>query len=86
MVTILNPWTLGPLNPVFLFRLRSAYRTEEFPQIQEADMPSFRAAGASVQGAIANRAHFHDLHYTLSKTGSSRAGLTGRTGRLAGRL
>jgi hypothetical protein len=85
MVTVLNPWTLGPLNPVFLFRLRSAYRTEEFPQIQEADMPSFRAAGAFVQGVIANRAHFHDLHYTLSKTGSSRTYLRRKAGHLTGR-
>jgi hypothetical protein len=67
-----SPGTLDPLAPVFyLFRLRPAYRAIEFPQVQEAHMPSFRAAGALVQRVIAYRACFHDGHYTLLKRRSS---------------
>jgi hypothetical protein len=34
-------------------------------------MPSFRAAGALIQRVIADRACFHDQHYTLLKSRSS---------------
>jgi hypothetical protein len=63
---------------LLLFWFGPADRTEILPQIQEADMPSFRAAVTFVQWAFTDRACFHDLHYTFSKTCSSIAQLRNR--------
>jgi hypothetical protein len=41
-----------------LFRLRLAYRAIWLPQVQEAYMPSFRAADAFIERLIADRAFF----------------------------
>jgi hypothetical protein len=63
---------IGSMNPMvrfavlfrFLclsaFRPGPAYRTIRFPQIQEANMPSFRAADALVKRLVTDRAFIHD--------------------------
>ena len=67
---ILNSFGLFFLRLLF-FRLRSADRAEQFPQIQGADMSSFGAADTVFLRIIAYGAHFHASDYTLSKSSSS---------------
>jgi len=47
---------------IFLW-LWLADRAEWFPQIQRADMPSFRAANAFIKRLFANLTYFHYRNY-----------------------
>jgi len=48
-------------------RFGPADRTEQFPQIQEADMTSFRAAGAGVLRVAAYLTCIHSALYLFKK-------------------
>ncbi|HBG92946.1 MAG: hypothetical protein A3J81_05280 [Nitrospirae bacterium RIFOXYB2_FULL_43_5] len=49
----------------YLFRLRLTHRTIWLPQIQEADMPSFRTAHTLVRLFFAYRTQFHLFNYII---------------------